>query len=255
MHYLKKTIILLGFVAVGSTALAQEEAKEEAPSILTYATYFYCDVTGQDRVDEIFKKESAPVLDTMVKDGLISNWGWLAHHTGGQWRRIQYYQASGVNGLLDAQKEMNKRMEAANPSGNDDFGKICNAHDDYVWEVEAGSSGDSRGKAGFSVYYTCDQSKEERADEIYKKDFAPILDKYVADGKFSSWGWSSHLIGGEYRRLQTMTAPDFKSLLEARAQLIDEMYSEGFEAGAEFNAICGSHVDYMWDIQLESTGK
>jgi len=202
-------------------------------------------------VDEIVKKENAPVYDQMVKEGLISGWGWLAHHTGGKWRRLQYYQAPTVAALLDAQAEMEKRFEAA---GDDDmeFGKICNAHDDYIWEVESGSSGKKRGAAGFSVYYRCDESKEERADEIFAKDFGPILDKYVADGKLASWGWSSHWVGGAFRRLQTMTASDHKSLLAARADLIDEMYADGSKAGEEFNAICGSHSDYMWDIQLET---
>ena len=51
-----------------------------------------------------------------------------------------------------------------------------------------------------------------------------------------------------------MTAPDFKTLLDARAQLIDEMYSGGFKAGEKFNSICESYVDYLWDIQLESSG-
>jgi hypothetical protein len=252
MTNLKRSLVLLGLVLLCCPAFAQEE---EATSNFTYATYFYCDVAGQDQADELFKKNSAPVLDAMVKDGVISGWGWLAHHTGGQWRRIQYYQADSVNGLLDAQTEMNKRMAAANPTPDNTFGKICSAHEDYIWEVVAGAAGDSRGEAGFSVYYTCDQSQEERADEIFKKDFAPVFDKFVADGKFSSWGWSSHLIGGEYRRLQTMTAKDFKSLLNARTELIDEMYKEGFEAGAEFNSICNSHVDYLWDIQVESRGE
>jgi hypothetical protein len=49
-----------------------------------------------------------------------------------------------------------------------------------------------------------------------------------------------------------MTAVDHKSLLAARAELIDEMYAEENKAGLEFNEICGSHVDYMWDIQLET---
>lgn len=255
MYTLKKTVFVLGFAVVGANALAQEEVKEVAPAMFTYATYFYCDVTGQDRVDEIFIKENAPVLDKMIKEGLIENYGWLAHHTGGKWRRVQYYQAPSVNGLLDAQTEMIKRMTAAYPTANNDFGKICNAHEDYVWKVETGSASDTRGKAGFSVYYTCDEGKEERADEIYKKDFAPIFNKYVADGKFTSWGWSSHLIGGEFRRLQTMTAPDVKSLLAARTQLIEDMYAEDFDAGKEFNSICASHVDYLWNIQHESAGK
>ena len=251
MTYIKRSLVLLSSLVLCSPAFAQEE---EETSTFTYATYFYCDVAGQEQADELFKKNSAPVLDAMVKDDVISSWGWLAHHTGGQWRRIQYYQADSVNALLEAQTEMNKRLAAANPTPDSTFGKICSAHDDYVWEVVAGSASDSRGKAGFSVYYTCDQMQEERADEIFKKDLAPIFDKLVADGKFTSWGWSSHLIGGEYRRLQTMTAKNFETLLDTRAELIDEMYKEGFEAGGEFNSICGDHVDYLWDIQLESRG-
>jgi hypothetical protein len=248
MRYIKTAIVLFVLASFACTGQAQEAEKQ---TMFTYATYFYCDVTGQERVDEIVKKENAPVYDQMVKEGLISGWGWLAHHTGGKWRRLQYYQAPTVAALLDAQAEMEKRFEAA---GDDDmeFGKICNAHDDYIWEVESGSSGKKRGAAGFSVYYRCDESKEERADEIFAKDFGPILDKYVADGKLASWGWSSHWVGGAFRRLQTMTASDHKSLLAARADLIDEMYADDSKAGEEFNAICGSHSDYMWDIQLET---
>ncbi len=70
MNLLKKSVIMLGLVAVSSAALAQEEAKEEAPKTFTYATYFYCDVNGQERADEIFKARSAPVLDKMAKIGL-----------------------------------------------------------------------------------------------------------------------------------------------------------------------------------------
>jgi hypothetical protein len=244
MLKIKHAIVLSGLAAFACSVQAQEAEK---PSVLTYATYFYCDVTGQDKVDEIVKKENAPVYDQMVKEGLISGWGWLAHHTGGKWRRIQYYQASSVAGLLDAQAEMDKRMA----DSDDEFGKICNAHDDYIWEMESGTAGKDRGAAGFSVYYKCDETKEERADELFAKDFGPILDKYVADGKLTSWGWQSHLVGGAFRRLQTMTAGNHKDLLAARAELIEDMYGEDNKAGAEFVAICGSHSDYMWDIQLE----
>jgi len=250
MHKSKICFMLAGLVALSTSAVAQEE---EGPSRFTYATYFYCDVTGQERADEIVKSTNAPVYDKMVAEGNMLGWGWLAHHTGGKWRRIQYHQASSVEALLDAQEEMGKRLDASvDKALGTEFGKICNSHEDYIWAVEAGSSGETRGKAGFSVYYQCDESKEERADEIFKKDFAPMLDKYVAAGKFTSWGWSSHLVGGKYRRLQTMTATSHKALLKARGELIDEMYVDGNKAGEEFTEICGSHADYMWDIQLET---
>jgi len=249
MHYLKKSIILFSLVAASGSLMAQEEA---APSVYTYATYFYCDVAGQDRVDEIVKASNAPVYDQMVKEGLISAWGWMAHHTGGKWRRVQYYQAASIGGLLDAQEEFGKRMDALPNNGDNEFGKICSAHEDYIWKVESGTGSDTRSDAGFSVYYKCNESREERADEIWAKDFAPILNKAVADGKLSSWGWQSHQVGGAYRRIQTMTAPTHKGLLEARGGLIEAMYGNDNAAGAEFSEICGSHSDYMWDIQIET---
>jgi hypothetical protein len=251
MNILTRSITLIGLAAISTVALAQEEA-EEAQATFTYATYFYCDVNGQDSVDEIVKTKNQPVYDQMVKEGIIKRWGWLAHHTGGKWRRVQYYQAGSVEALLDAQDEMNKRFDAMEDDGNVMFGSICKAHDDYIWEVEAGTSGKKRGEAGFSVYYKCDESKEERADEIWEKDFAPILNKFVADGKLTSWGWSSHLVGGEYRRLQTMTGANHKTLMKARAEVIEAMYAENSKPGEEFTNICGSHADYLWDIQIES---
>jgi hypothetical protein len=249
MHLKIIMTTLLGLSVIASTALAQEE---EAPATFTYATYFYCNANGEERADEIVKTQNAPVYDQMVKDGLISNWGWLAHHTGGKWRRIQYYQASSVSGLLDAQQEINKRMEGVDSAADADFNAACGSHDDYIWELESGSASETRGKVGFSVYYMCDNAKEERADEIMAKDLKPLFDKYVAEGKFTSWGWQSHWVGGSYRRLQTMTAENHKALLAARAELIDEMYAEDNKAGLEFNEICGAHHDYMWNIQLES---
>jgi hypothetical protein len=249
MQSVKMTIVVLVLAVFASTAWAQEEEKA---TTFTYATYFYCDPNGEDRADEIVKTLNAPVYDALVKEGKITGWGWLAHHTGGKWRRIQYYQAPSIAGLLDAQEEMGKRLDGVDAAADKEFSQACNSHDDYIWEVESGSAGDTRGDAGFSVYYTCDEMKETRADEIWENDFAPILNKYVEAGKLTSWGWQSHWVGGAYRRLQTMTAADHKGLIAARAELIDEMYAEESEAGAEFTTICGSHSDYMWNIQLET---
>jgi hypothetical protein len=150
--YMKKLITIiaiLSLIAVAVPALAQEE--EKASTSFTYATYFYCDPTGEERVDEIVKTINAPVYDQMVKDGVITGWGWLAHHTGGKWRRIQYHQAGSLGALLDAQDEMDKRFADTDQAADKEFGKTCRGHDDYIWEAEAGSSGDSRGAAVKSV--------------------------------------------------------------------------------------------------------
>ena len=97
MHKIRNYIMLAGLVALATNAVAQED---EGPSRYTYATYFYCDVTGQERADEIVKSSQAPVYDKLVAEGKMSSWGWLAHHTGGKWRRLQYHQAPSIEALL-----------------------------------------------------------------------------------------------------------------------------------------------------------
>lgn len=233
------------------TVMAQGE-EDEASKTFIYATYFYCEAGKADRADEIIEAIDAAEFDKAVEDGTINAWGWLSHQTGGLWRRLQYYTAPTLNGLLDAQKAMQGDRDADAKAMAAEFGAICPQHEDYIWERKSGGGGDDRGKASFSVYYICDEAREERADEIWAKDFAPVLNKFVDDGKFASWGWNSHWVGGKFRRLQTLTGADHKSLLAARGELIEAMYGEENEAGAEFTSICGSHEDYMWDIKLET---
>ena len=257
MRIIKIVAIAMGLTTLSLASVAQEE--EEAPTTFTYATYFYCGGGPLARVDEIMA-DDADRMNGFVEDGTITGWGWLAHHTGGQWQRVSYYQADSMDALLDA-------GDAIQGGGDDDdaddaaaddeddglsFGQICPRHDDYIWQGEVGSSAGERGPAGFSVYHLCN-GDEERADEIVAEHVAPILDGLVEEGKLSSWGWASHVVGGRFRKLQTMTAPDMKSLLAARGEAITAIYNEGGDAGQEFADICGAHVDYMWNIQLEGS--
>lgn len=241
-------------LALPLAAFAQEE--DEGPSSYLYATYHYCSTNGQDRADEIYEQIDKPIMDQLLADGKVTAYGWLVHHTGGKWRRAEYFAAPSLDALLDAQTAFGEAAEAADPEGklSNEFGEACPNHDDYIWaSSNAGTGTAERGPAGFSVYFVCNENRESRADEIVAQHFAPIYDKAVAEGKLQSWGWSEHWVGGKYRRLLTTTASDHKTLLNTRNQLIEDLFSaEGMQAiGEEFTDICGSHSDYMWDIVHE----
>jgi hypothetical protein len=242
-------LVPLAFLSTG--ALAQD--KEEKAESYVYATYYTCDVTRQERADEIVKARDAPVYDAAVKDGTINGWGWLAHHTGGKWRRIRYSSAGSMEALFKAQEKINAAQDAAGGDDNE-FGSICNSHQDYVWHGLAGSGGnllaEKRGKIGLSAYFICKMSKEDDADELIEKVFAPVYNDHVGDGKLTSWGWSEHIIGGKYRRLATMTANDLPTLLKMRASIFEAL--DDNDDADEFTEICGSHSDYIWEIQIEN---
>ncbi len=46
---------------------------------------------------------------------------------------------------------------------------------------------------------------------------------------------------------------DVKSLMKARGEAIAAIFAEDDAAGDEFSEICGPHVDYIWNIQLEGS--
>jgi len=242
-------VIGLGVMLSAGIALAQEEDK---PETYTYATYHYCDVSMEEAADKLMER-NAPIMDKLVDDGAIKAWGWMSHHTGGQWRRIRWHQSDSVIGALEALDTIGAAIEkkyGENDKAADAFSKACPRHDDYLWQMVDGKGSGERGKVGFSVYYVCDSVRENRADEIMASHAKPFLDKMVDDGSLSSWGWQSHVIGGKVRKLQTMTAKDLPTLLASRAAIIAAMYPEDSAAGQEFTEICGPHDDYIWNNEL-----
>ena len=243
-------------LAVGAPAALVAQEPEKKDETYIYATYFYCDAATQEKADELVKKNMVPVYDAAVADGTIKGWGWMSHHVGGKWRRILYRTSDSIESLLSAEDTIGQRMDEAMGGADDGFDNYCRGHDDYIWQAVAGGDGTAaRGKVGISVYHVCSMADEDRIDELFKKVSQPLLEKAVKEGKLTSWGWNSHVVGGKYRRLETMTAADYPTLMKARAEIIAAVYGDGGNADAtEFDKLCSSHSDYLWDIVHEKAG-
>lgn len=237
-------VVLQGclLLAVAGPALAQDKP----PEAYVYGTYYVCDVTQQERSDQIFKEVDQQFYDAAVADGSISGYGLYAHQTGGRWRRAMFSVAPSIQALFDSQKKIGDQADAKNKKLEDEYGRICNTHDDYIWRRVAGNAGTTApGNAVFSTYYVCD-SREAQADAIVTQVYAAAYDKMVADGKLKSWGWLEHVVGGEFRRLATITATDVKTLMEVRASIVE---SQDNALGDAFTNICSSHADYIWEVK------
>lgn len=246
---------LVLFLSLGVLAPAVATAQEEeTPETFIYATYFDCNAADQWLADLLVEHTSVEHWDAGVDDKTIGSWGWLSHHTGGHWRRLHYHTAPTLEAVLAASSKINDAIDAESPMAGNELARICPSHDDYVWRRVAGSpAATERGKVGFSVYYVCDTSKEVRADEIIEESLGAIYDRHVGAGKLTTWGWNEHIIGGEYRRLATMTAADEASLMKVRSAIIEEMFGGDTPnpAAVEFDTICGAHQDYIWTIVHE----
>lgn len=256
----RKTMKMFKFITSFAVSmllpLSAFAAEKEPAEMYTYATYFTCDADKEAGVDDLIKNSYANFYNAAVKEGKIVSWGWLSHHSGGQWRRILYHTGPSIESLFTAQDFIGEQAEKELGTAADALSKGCPHHDDYVWQFVDGNGkiGEAlkRGKAGMSVYFECSMTGDQRADEIVNKTFAPIYNEFIGEGKLTSWGWSSHVIGGKYRKLATMTAANYGDLLKARTAILEKIWDNGDnKESAEFNEICDSHQDYLWNIVHE----
>ena len=98
----------------------------------------------------------------------------------------------------------------------------------------------------FGTYYRCDQGQEARADEIVRESLGPIIQTHIDAEHLTGWVWLSHVQGGAWRRVLATLGTDMDSMMDARAQIIEEFTGQHADAATELGAICPGHDDYIW---------
>ncbi len=96
-----------------------------------------------------------------------------------------------------------------------------------------------------ATYYECDYSLEGTADVMMQR-LAPVYQKHVDAGHISGFGMSAHVMGGNWRRIVSMTG-ERDALLDLWSSIDAELQAADPAAYAQFNATCGKgHQDYLW---------
>jgi hypothetical protein len=243
-----KTTIMLATTVTCLAASLPTNAQAQESQVFIAATYFHCNSATIRRADEAVDKEHKKILDGLVGNGTVSSWAWLNKYVGGEWLRAGYITGSNLQAVLNATGSSPVVRSDDHPKmDRKAIDETCSSGEDYIWHVLAGSDPRApRGKVSFSTYFVCDQTRETQADALVKHILAPKYDKLVAEKRLNTWAWAEHIIGGNYRRLQTMTAENLDTLIKAR---------EGLVAGAEHDpvdeammSICGSHQDVIWEV-------
>jgi hypothetical protein len=98
-----------------------------------------------------------------------------------------------------------------------------------------------------ATYYECDYNREAMSDRLTEV-MSTVYDRHLKAGHITSYGWSSHAMGGAWRRLGYFIGTDRGAMLDMWAGLDAEMTKEFPDASREFNQICGRHQDYLWNM-------
>lgn len=101
-----------------------------------------------------------------------------------------------------------------------------------------------------ATYYECDYALEGTADLMLQR-LAPVYQRHVDAGDISGFGVSAHVMGGNWRRIVSLTGQR-DALVELWGSLDAELREEDPAAYAEFNSTCGRHQDYLWAVVANS---
>ena len=96
-----------------------------------------------------------------------------------------------------------------------------------------------------ATYYECDYATEGTADMMMQR-LAPVFQKHVDAGHINGFGMSAHVMGGDWRRIVSMSGPR-DNILDVWTTLDGEMQEADPVAYAQFNQTCGKgHLDMLW---------
>ena len=92
-----------------------------------------CYFQFEEENTKLWKEQLAPILNDLVKQEKLIDWGVLTHAWGDEWNWNVYYVAENQNKFNDAFGEFFERVLENNPDVMKEFGKFCFEHKDSIY--------------------------------------------------------------------------------------------------------------------------
>jgi hypothetical protein len=125
-------VMLLMGLASPSWLAAQEE--EEAPFAGTVVfSQNKCPYENWPQLDAALDSIFAPVLDELVAEGMLVNWGILTHAWGDEWNWNIYYGVESHRAFLDFWSEYTGRLDERHPDWWEQVWDLCTDHKDNIY--------------------------------------------------------------------------------------------------------------------------
>ncbi|NIN69485.1 MAG: hypothetical protein GTO63_33335 [Anaerolineae bacterium] len=123
--------LLVGLVSPSSLA-AQEEEEAPWPGTVVFSQN-KCPSPNMPKIDAALDSIFAPVLDELVEEGMLVNWGILTHSWGDEWNWNVYYGVENHRAFLDFWSEYIGRLNERHPGWWQQVWDLCTDHKDNIY--------------------------------------------------------------------------------------------------------------------------
>ncbi len=233
---------IVTILAITAIFTVNNHNTDDDTTTYTYETRYFCETSGETKVDSIIKRVEAPIYDDEVASGRLQGWGWLKHRTGNQARRLFIETGPSYASLYDAQSKAGGSFSSKYTKERDEFRAICTSHIDDIWRTIAGNYV-SESKDLLIANFSCAPGTAPLADAWLKENLATALDEMIESGELQAWSWRTNIIGGYANRSLTLQSDDYLRLLTAWEEVIAR---RGARAKRKKNFACNVVVSELW---------
>ncbi len=115
------------------SGVAASQATPDPENRSSVSTYLVCDVSREERADEIVNESFAAVWNQHVEAGDVAGWSWYAHDIGGRVRRLLVFTGADPVSVMNGRDATFESLQSGHGDELEEFGSICSGHVDYVW--------------------------------------------------------------------------------------------------------------------------
>jgi hypothetical protein len=111
---------------------AQEEEEAPWPATVVFSQN-KCANSNMPALNAATDSVFGPILDELVSEGMLINWGVLTHAWGDDWNWNVYYGAESHRAFLDFWSEYTSRLNERHPGWWQQVWEFCTDHKDNIY--------------------------------------------------------------------------------------------------------------------------
>ena len=149
---------------------------------------------------EFYEATARPILESVVADGTITEFGIYMHHTGGEYTIRQRLSGTDDTNFETAALVLNTRLMESNPSGSERQNGMIQAHADEVWTIGHRNVPENTGNVQYvyEAQFQVNRAELPRWSQIWEDDMYPVLERAIADDLLEGFVVLNHNTGGRF---------------------------------------------------------
>ncbi|MDH3292014.1 MAG: hypothetical protein OEO20_15430 [Gemmatimonadota bacterium] len=227
----------------------------EAPSReLVYVAYYQIAYVDLDDWIADYHQYSAPVLQELQDEGVITGWGVWQHQTGVEYNWRLAVRATDWSKFDRFWSEYLGRVQRRAPEVMARGSRMIQAHFDEVWNIDEVHVPD-----GVTPQYMYDSRFQisfaylEEWIERWRETVAPVLKQSMEDGILDGWVVQSHNTGGRYNWKVLYLFEEWDDMDDHFGRFMSELTADA-DGWERFSSMIQAHDDVIWTVVLPAGG-